>query len=103
MIASDANDVWISVIGMAAVLGAAIIAGWFQNRRTRQMNTAEHERSADERRENREAVLFAIELVHGEVKDVKSDVGTIKSEQQVIKGDLQAHLGDELAHRRHSA
>ena len=89
MIASDANDVWISVVGAGGVLAAALIAQFFTARRTRQMNTSEHERSAAERQENRDAILFAIELVHSDVQEVK--------------GDLKAHLGDELAHRRHTA
>lgn len=94
MIASDANDVWISVITSAFLFTASLIGIWVQNRKTRRKNTDEHLASAAERRANREAVLLAISLVHDEVKDVKGDVTVIRTEQQVIKGDLQAHLDD---------
>lgn len=98
MIAADANDVWIGVMGMVGVVLAALIAGYFSNRKTRAMNTAEHERSAAERRENREAVLMAIGMVHDEIGDVKADVKVIRTEQQVIKGDLRSHIEDRGAH-----
>jgi hypothetical protein len=87
----------------ALVTGSFLLAGmwltsWLQNRKTRTMNTLEHERSAAERAANREAVLLAVEMVHAEVLDTKADVKDIKSEQQVIKGDLRAHINDDAAH-----
>jgi len=83
---ADSNniDVIDTIIAGGLLMVGTIVAAWLQNRKTRRLNTEEHDRGAAERAEAHSATLLAIGLVHDDVKDLKQD--------------LKDHIADEHAH-----
>lgn len=83
------------VIALIALSGV-LVQSWAANRKTRQMNTAEHERGAEERKEAHEATLLAIKGVQEEVHGVSE---RLDDHTQM----LVEHITDRSQHRREVA
>jgi type II secretory pathway pseudopilin PulG len=73
-------EISVAVIGA----GGVIAASWFQNRRTRRMNSAEHGASQAERTAIHQATMQAIGLVSESVAEMRQD--------------LRDHVSDHEAH-----
>lgn len=54
------------IVAILALVGV-LFQSWMSNRKTRRMNTQEHDRGAEERQRAHEATLLAIEGVQGAV------------------------------------
>jgi FtsZ-interacting cell division protein ZipA len=57
------------IVAILALVGV-LFQSWMSNRKTRRMNTAEHDRGAEERQRAHEATLLAISGVQEEVHGV---------------------------------
>lgn len=76
-----------AIVGAVALIIVALIGKW-DSKKTRAMNTEEHARAGEERKQAQDSILLGLEIVHSEV------VG--------MRDDLREHREDPHAHERRS-